>query len=523
MDVNLSSIGILFAGTTGSGSTQPESTTTIKTSRSHRVIGGGSRHADSYQAGKTDNNGGNSRDGLAESSPPDFSRMLREERTRRTPPDNIAEIKPPRTRRQNDGTIEAKTQFPLPADIPALNLSPSVGAEESMKAAATFGTSPPYVWRAGLKPILSDVSNGASAGLKEQARVVNTGKEPALSTQEMQCLKSQSRSPKLTVQPASDQGEPAGGKIMTALINGKKPLISNFADSSEAAAKAGLELAHSNDLNSKQRLSESRRKPQWATEKTTEHKSTSSQGLAKSIARETQTGDGSANSRSRGPNGMRSEICSAQTKTASPDKSGYSFHTFQTVLSEQSSTLSQTTRIVNDAPPGNAAGSISPQIAVSIEGSLRQGDTNLTIYLNPPELGKVLVRFQQQQDQITILLEASKPETRREIELTLPQIMRSLQDSGVQIRRLEVSAPSGSDELEQQLDAHAPGQDNSETTQHHFTGESDSDLDWIGVLHSSTNDEESFHEWLTSTVKDRHQDDFAPPLVSTGGSINMLI
>jgi len=522
MDVNLSSIGILFAGTTGSGSIQPEPVT-IKTGRCYGATVDDLRHADSYQADETDNNRGNSRDGLAESSPPDFGRELREETTRRAPPDNIAEIEPLKTRWQNDGTGEATAQLPLPADIPALNLSPSVGAEESMKAAATFGTSPPYVWRAGLKPILGDVSNGASAGLKEQARVVNTGKEPALSAQEMRCMKFQSKSPKLTAQPASDQGGSAGGNVMTAATNGKKPLISNFADSAEAAAKSGLELAHSNASNIKQKLSESRRKSQLATEKTTEHKSTSSQGLAKSIAREMQTGDGSANSRSRGPNGMRSEICSAQTKTASPNKSGYSFHTFQTVLSEQSSTPSQTTRIANDAPPSNVSGSISQQIAVSIEGSLRQGDTHLTIYLNPPELGKVLVRFQQQQDQITVLFEVSKPETRREIELTLPQIMRSLQDSGVQIRRLEVSAPSGSDELEQQPDAHAPGQDNSEMTQHHFTGESDSDLDWMGVPRSSTSDEDSFHEWLTSTVKDRHQDDFAPPLVFTGGSINMLI
>jgi flagellar hook-length control protein FliK len=498
MDVNLSSIGILFAGTTGSGSIQPEPIT-IKTGRCYGATVDDLRYADSYQADETDNNRGNSRDGLAESSPPDFGRELRQESTRRAPPDNIAEIKPLKTPWQNDGTIEAAAQLPLLADIPALNLSPSVGAQESMKAAAALQTgTPPRLpggsqerglklskdcqptdnakWTA-LKPTLSGVSGSVSAGLKEQAGVANASKEAALSAQEMQCRKFQSKSPELTARPASDQS--------TAVV----------ACSVERGADRKKLNAKPYPLNADQRTAESPGKPQLAA--------------------------------------IQSETRSAQTKTGSSSESKgkpaanldrlYSFHTSQTVLSEQSSTPSQTTRVANDAPPGNAAGSISQQIAVSIEGSLRQRDTNLTIYLNPPELGKVLVRFQQQQDQITILLEASKPETRREIELTLPQIMRSLQDSGVQIRRLEVSAPSGSDELEQQPDTGTQGQDNGEMTQHHFTGESDSDLDWIGVPRSSTNDEDSFHEWLTSTVKDRHQDDFAPPLVFTGGSINMLI
>jgi flagellar hook-length control protein FliK len=162
-------------------------------------------------------------------------------------------------------------------------------------------------------------------------------------------------------------------------------------------------------------------------------------------------------------------------------------------------------------------------MAASIEGSLRQADTHLTIHLNPPELGRVFIRFQQEQDQITILLEVSKPQTRREIDLALPQIMRSLQDAGVQVRRLEVSAPSGSDELQQQPDTGAPGQNNGEMSPHDFAGQDDSDPDRIGAAHSNTSDEESFHEWLTSAAKDHYQDESAQPLAFTGGSINVLI
>ena len=63
----------------------------------------------------------------------------------------------------------------------------------------------------------------------------------------------------------------------------------------------------------------------------------------------------------------------------------------------------------------------------------------ITIQLNPPELGKVLIKFQEQDNQITGLLEVSKTQTRIEIEQAIPQIIRSLQDSGIQIKRLDVA------------------------------------------------------------------------------------
>jgi len=48
------------------------------------------------------------------------------------------------------------------------------------------------------------------------------------------------------------------------------------------------------------------------------------------------------------------------------------------------------------------------------------------------------VKFQEQGDQISGTLEVSKAQTRAEIEQALPEIIRSLADSGVAIRRLEV-------------------------------------------------------------------------------------
>jgi len=63
-----------------------------------------------------------------------------------------------------------------------------------------------------------------------------------------------------------------------------------------------------------------------------------------------------------------------------------------------------------------------------------------TIRLNPPELGKVFARFHSQDNQIIGLLEVSKPETAAEIRQALPEIVRDLQDLGVQIKRLDVLA-----------------------------------------------------------------------------------
>ncbi|MHC4109928.1 MAG: hypothetical protein ACYSUY_02575, partial [Planctomycetota bacterium] len=53
-------------------------------------------------------------------------------------------------------------------------------------------------------------------------------------------------------------------------------------------------------------------------------------------------------------------------------------------------------------------------------------------------MGKVFIKFEEQDNQITGLLEISKAQTRYEVERALPQIIQNLADSGIQVRRLEV-------------------------------------------------------------------------------------
>ena len=90
--------------------------------------------------------------------------------------------------------------------------------------------------------------------------------------------------------------------------------------------------------------------------------------------------------------------------------------------------------------PSDVSASITEQILESINSSSSQqaGTQQITIRLNPPELGKVFIKFEEQENQITGLLEVSKAQTRYEVEQALPHIIQNLADSGIQVRRLEV-------------------------------------------------------------------------------------
>ncbi len=82
--------------------------------------------------------------------------------------------------------------------------------------------------------------------------------------------------------------------------------------------------------------------------------------------------------------------------------------------------------------------SVGEQILDSVQASAARGDRQVLVRLTPPELGTVLVRFQEQGEHLIGTLEVSSGETRREIEQALPQVLRTLQEAGVQVRRLEV-------------------------------------------------------------------------------------
>jgi flagellar hook-length control protein FliK len=81
---------------------------------------------------------------------------------------------------------------------------------------------------------------------------------------------------------------------------------------------------------------------------------------------------------------------------------------------------------------------LGEQILDSLQASATQGQKELMIRLQPPELGTVVVRFREQGEHLDGILEVARPETRHQIEQALPEVVRSLQDAGVTIRRLDV-------------------------------------------------------------------------------------
>ena len=91
------------------------------------------------------------------------------------------------------------------------------------------------------------------------------------------------------------------------------------------------------------------------------------------------------------------------------------------------------------------AQNVGEQILDSVHASLSRGDSQVTVRLDPPELGSVVIRFQEQDGQLTGVLEISKEQTRQEVEETLPQVVRSLQEAGVLVRRLDVVTSDASE------------------------------------------------------------------------------
>lgn len=81
---------------------------------------------------------------------------------------------------------------------------------------------------------------------------------------------------------------------------------------------------------------------------------------------------------------------------------------------------------------------VSEQIKEAIKSSADEGKNEITIRLNPPELGRVFIRLEEQDGQIAGMLEFSKAQTKAEVAQLIPQLIRSLQEAGVSVRRLDV-------------------------------------------------------------------------------------
>jgi flagellar hook-length control protein FliK len=148
------------------------------------------------------------------------------------------------------------------------------------------------------------------------------------------------------------------------------------------------------------------------------------------------TADGPA---SAGPWLDTKEDISAQPEPVVPLQAG------NVPVSESFGTQANAPSITETTLLRSPTGSLGTQILDQVQASLVRGDKQLLIRLDPPELGSVTVRFQEQRGVIEGILEVSRDQTRWELQEALPQALRSLQEAGIQIRRLDVVVSDQSD------------------------------------------------------------------------------
>ncbi len=81
---------------------------------------------------------------------------------------------------------------------------------------------------------------------------------------------------------------------------------------------------------------------------------------------------------------------------------------------------------------------VGQQIQESVRTSYNSGTQQIIIRLDPPDLGRVTIRFTEQKDGITGTLHVDKADTKYEIQQALPSILQNLQNADIQIRKMDV-------------------------------------------------------------------------------------
>jgi len=89
--------------------------------------------------------------------------------------------------------------------------------------------------------------------------------------------------------------------------------------------------------------------------------------------------------------------------------------------------------------PQDVATGLKEQLNQSIHSSLQQNGQEITVRLNPPELGRLSIKFEQTGTELKGLLQATRAETRAEIQNAIPHILKSLQAAGIHIKSLDVT------------------------------------------------------------------------------------
>ena len=163
---------------------------------------------------------------------------------------------------------------------------------------------------------------------------------------------------------------------------------------------------------------------------------------------------------------------------------------------------------VSSKPVGNVNSGLGlgRQIQESVSSFYRPGTQQIVIRLDPPDLGRVTIKFIEQRDGITGILHVDRLDTKNEIQQALPGIIQNLQNSDIQIKKLEVV-------LNNQQQNNTPGEN---TSGHNGNFEQQNPQNRNALGNTA-----SYHEWLANSNNPGNSTD--PYLELTDKSINMLI
>ncbi len=120
--------------------------------------------------------------------------------------------------------------------------------------------------------------------------------------------------------------------------------------------------------------------------------------------------------------------------------------------------VSHSAATTNSTSAQDTTASLREQICMSVQNSVQQGQHQITINLNPPELGKVSIKFTEQSGELTGSLEATNSQTRAEIQQAIPEMLRSLEQSGISIKRIDVSLSDTSGQSSQDFSRESASQ-----------------------------------------------------------------
>lgn len=152
---------------------------------------------------------------------------------------------------------------------------------------------------------------------------------------------------------------------------------------------------------------------------------------------------------------------------------------------------------------------VTSQIRESIQTSLNSDNKQIVIQLDPPELGKVSVNITENSSGITGLLSVDNAQTKHQIQQNLPEIIQNLQDSGVNVKKIEVVLAGNNQEQQTMKEQSSmSGQNN-----------------WYGQQQSQSNPESHryntvYNQWTSSNDSISQFEE--QEMQFTGSSVNML-